>query len=116
MAMDEQMRTKIEAVESYLRASGLADVEAPPEHQIRAEFYTIRAAVPTVPANVHAHFRYLSLNNRWLQKQETPQGAVAELRRKDVAERLQGDEREIDILESGETSSRFVNYPSLEES
>jgi hypothetical protein len=105
--MEEQMRTKIEAVKSYLLASGLTDVESPPENQIRAEFHTIRAAIPTIPANVHAHFRFLSLSDGWIRKQETPQGAVAELRRKQVAERLQGDEREIDILESGQTRSVF---------
>jgi len=103
--MDSATRAKINAVKSDLVIWGLADVEDPPEVQIRPEFHTIRAAIPAIPATHHKHFRFLSLAYGWLQKRESPLDAVTWLRQREIAQRLQRDESEIDVLESGETRS-----------
>jgi hypothetical protein len=103
--VDHATRAKIDAVKSDLVTWGLADVEDPPEVQVRPEYHTIRAAIPAVPATHHKHFRFLSLAYGWLQKRGGPQDAVTWLRQREIAQRLQRDEREIDVLESGETRS-----------
>ena len=103
--MDHATRAKIDAVKSDLATWGLADVEDPPEVQIRPEFHTIRAAISAIPTTHHKHFRFLSLAYGWLQKRGGPLDAVTWLRQREIAQRLQRDEREIDVLESGETRS-----------
>lgn len=103
--MDAKDRSKVDAIKVYLQGQGFVDVEDPPEVQVRADFRTLRAAIPSIPPSAHARFRFLSLKYGWLQSQETPADAVIWAKDRDIARRLKGDEREIDVLADGSTRS-----------
>jgi len=93
--LDQGVRVQIEAVKGYLRVEGLADVEDPPELQLKA-FDTNRH---TIRATFNGKARFLRLDYGWLS--DHPKDAVARLQEKEIARSLKEDEYDISIHHKG---------------
>lgn len=96
MTLDQPVRSQIDAIMAYLRAEGLADVEDPPEIGLKRADQHLH----TIWATVDGKTRFLRVDYGWLSD-HSPDGAVAWLRDKEIAQSLQADDCEITIHHSG---------------
>jgi hypothetical protein len=93
---DQAVRSQIDAIMAYLRAEGLADVEDPPEIRLKKADQHLH----TIRATFDGKTRFLRVDYGWLSD-HSPDGAVAWLRDKEIAQSLQADDYEITIHHGG---------------